>query len=316
MGRAAIEGWLTLDAAKKLLAMAGQDFDALKKQARTREFKPVPLGAEGVDGDQATRCARSTRSNVVAKLEGSDPKLQGRVRRLHGALGSPRRRRAGQRRQDLQRRARQRVRRRRPCSRSPGRSRRCSRAPKRSILFLMVTAEEQGLLGSQYYADHAALSAGQDAREHQHRRRQPVGPHQGHHRHRPRRVRPRRLPARTPPPSRAACCGPIRSRRRASTTARITSTSPSRACRRSIRTRASTSSASRRTTASRSATSTPKKDYHAPSDEVKPDWDLTGAVEDAQLFFAVGYRVANADKFPEWKPGNEFKAKREKSLAK
>ena len=52
-------------------------------------------------------------------------------------------------------------------------------------------------------------------------------------------------------------------------------------------------------------------DYHAPSDQVKPDWDLSGAVEDAQLMFMVGYRVANADKFPEWKPGNEFKAKRD-----
>ena len=49
---------------------------------------------------------------------------------------------------------------------------------------------------------------------------------------------------------------------------------------------------------------------------MKPDWDLRGAVEDAQLLLAVGYRVANADKFPEWKAGNEFKAMREKSLGK
>ena len=52
-------------------------------------------------------------------------------------------------------------------------------------------------------------------------------------------------------------------------------------------------------------------DYHAPSDEVKPDWDLTGAADDAELLFAVGYRVANADRYPEWRAGNEFKAKRE-----
>src|SRR6266852_5978276 len=44
MSRAAIEGWITLDQAKKLLQSAGQDFEALKKQAATREFKPVPLG--------------------------------------------------------------------------------------------------------------------------------------------------------------------------------------------------------------------------------------------------------------------------------
>ena len=47
---------------------------------------------------------------------------------------------------------------------------------------------------------------------------------------------------------------------------------------------------------------------------MKPDWDLSGAVEDAQLLFVVGYRVANADKMSEWKPGNEFRATREKML--
>jgi Zn-dependent M28 family amino/carboxypeptidase len=57
-------------------------------------------------------------------------------------------------------------------------------------------------------------------------------------------------------------------------------------------------------------------DYHAPSDEVKPDWDLTGAADDADLFFGVGYRVANADKYPEWRPGNEFKAKRDAMVKK
>lgn len=44
---------------------------------------------------------------------------------------------------------------------------------------------------------------------------------------------------------------------------------------------------------------------------MKPDWDLTGTAHDAQRIVAVEYRVANADKFPEWKPVNEFKAKRE-----
>ena len=51
------------------------------------------------------------------------------------------------------------------------------------------------------------------------------------------------------------------------------------------------------------------------SDVITPEWDLSGAAEDLKLFLAVGYRVANADKFPEWKAGNEFKAIREKSIA-
>ncbi len=58
------------------------------------------------------------------------------------------------------------------------------------------------------------------------------------------------------------------------------------------------------------------KDYHQPSDEVKPDWDLSGAVQDVDLLFEVGYEVANTDKFPEWKPGSEFKPKRDAMLKK
>ena len=56
-------------------------------------------------------------------------------------------------------------------------------------------------------------------------------------------------------------------------------------------------------------------DYHQPSDDVKADWDLAGFGQDAKILFAVGYRVAQADKFPEWKAGNEFKAIRDKMMA-
>jgi Zn-dependent M28 family amino/carboxypeptidase len=56
--------------------------------------------------------------------------------------------------------------------------------------------------------------------------------------------------------------------------------------------------------------------YHTPKDVVMPDWDLTGTNEDLRVLFAVGYRVAQADKFPEWRAGNEFKAKREAMLKK
>jgi Zn-dependent M28 family amino/carboxypeptidase len=57
-------------------------------------------------------------------------------------------------------------------------------------------------------------------------------------------------------------------------------------------------------------------DYHKPSDQIKPDWDLSGATDDAKLFLAMGYRLAQADKYPEWKPGNEFRSIREAALRK
>ena len=55
-------------------------------------------------------------------------------------------------------------------------------------------------------------------------------------------------------------------------------------------------------------------DYHKVSDEVKPDWDLSGAVEDIRLLFQLGHSVAQGDRFPEWKPSSEFKARREEML--
>jgi Zn-dependent M28 family amino/carboxypeptidase len=58
------------------------------------------------------------------------------------------------------------------------------------------------------------------------------------------------------------------------------------------------------------------RDYHAPSDEVKPDWDLSGGVDDARALFRVGYLVANSDAWPEWKAGTEFKAKRDSVMGK
>jgi hypothetical protein len=55
-------------------------------------------------------------------------------------------------------------------------------------------------------------------------------------------------------------------------------------------------------------------DYHKPSDEVKPGWDLTGMAADARLLFRVGVRVATGATWPESKEGTEFNALREKSL--
>ncbi len=58
-----------------------------------------------------------------------------------------------------------------------------------------------------------------------------------------------------------------------------------------------------------------ENDYHKPSDEVKPTWDLRGAVADLDMLFEAGRRVANDSIWPTWKMGTEFKAIRERSLA-
>ena len=161
MGRAAIEGWITLDAAKKILRMAGQDFDALKKQALTREFKPVPLGLKAslgvrntmrtIDSQNVLAQGRRQRSAACATSTSSTPRT--------GIISAS----AHRSRATASTTARSTM----PpawraCSKSRAPSRTVEPKPKRSILFLMVTAEEQGLLGSQYLLGHAGVSAGED----------------------------------------------------------------------------------------------------------------------------------------------------------
>src|SRR5213596_2815491 len=75
MGAVEARSWITLDAAKKLLADCGQDFDALKKSAITKEFRPVLLSANAyIKIKQQIRSFKS--HNVMGKLDGSGPKLQ------------------------------------------------------------------------------------------------------------------------------------------------------------------------------------------------------------------------------------------------
>ena len=53
--------------------------------------------------------------------------------------------------------------------------------------------------------------------------------------------------------------------------------------------------------------------YHQPSDEYDESWDLRGAVQDLQLLFRVGHQLSMSSEYPNWFPGNEFRALRDAS---
>ena len=58
-------------------------------------------------------------------------------------------------------------------------------------------------------------------------------------------------------------------------------------------------------------------DYHQPSDEYRPeDHDLAGMAQDADLFYQIGLKLANENTFPNWKVGSEFKAIRDASMSR
>jgi Zn-dependent M28 family amino/carboxypeptidase len=311
MGRASIEGWLSLDATKKLLSMAGQDFDALKKQALTREFRPVPLGLSASVALRNTMRTIQSR-NVLAKLEGSDPQLRNEYviytahwdhlgvgepvngdKIYNGALDN-----ASGVAQVLE----------------------IARAftaveprPKRSIVFLMVGAEEQGLLGAQHYAEQPIYPLAKTLAN-----INVDGVNQW--------GRTKDLTV----IGMGASDLDDYLRDAAATQGRVLKPDPE--SEKGFYYRSDHFNFAKKGVpalymdtgidfvgkpaeySQQKRDEYTNKDYHAPSDEVKPDWDLSGATEDAQLLFLVGYNVANAATFPEWKAGNEFKATRDAML--
>ncbi len=311
MTRSAVEGWITLDQAKALFAMAGQNFDSLNAKAATREFKPVPLGVTAsVKIENKLRTIDSR--NVVAKLEGSDAALKdqyviysahwdhfgigekingdsiynGAYDNASGVSGILTLAKA---------------------------FKAMKTAPKRSILFLALTGEEQGLLGSAYYGamplypvgktaaainmdelnvwgktsdltviglgaselDDYAKAAADEA--HRTLKADPEPEKGFYYRSDHFNFAKVGIPAFYPEGGTEFTGKPAdygMKRRDDYTT----------------------------------------NDYHKPSDQIKPFWDLSGTVADLDLFLTIGYRVANAAKMPEWRVGNEFRAIRETSL--
>lgn len=56
--------------------------------------------------------------------------------------------------------------------------------------------------------------------------------------------------------------------------------------------------------------------YHQPQDNYEPEeWDMMGIAQDATLLFKVGYRLANENYWPQWNEGSEFKSKRDADMS-
>ncbi len=309
MGRASIEGWISTEQGRNLMAMAGQDFDALKKAAATREFKPVPLGvAASISIRNTLRTVDS--QNVLARLEGSDTARKdeyvvytahwdhlgkGPEGIFHGA-------------QDNALGCGSLIELARAFTKLPV-------PPRRSILFLAVTAEEQGLLGSQDHSvtpiyplaktvaninmdswnvhgrtkdmtlvgyglseldDYARDAAGEQGRV----VHGDAEPEKGfYYRSDHFNFAKQGVPALN------------------------------------VHSNSNTDYVGKpKEYAEQVQSEWTARHYHQPSDVVTSDWDLSGTREDLKVFLALAYRVAQADRYPEWRPGTEFRAKRESQL--
>jgi Zn-dependent M28 family amino/carboxypeptidase len=307
-----VRSWITLDVAKKLLSDAGQDFDALKKSALSKQFKPVPLPTTvSFDLKQSVRPIES--HNVIAKLVGSDPKLQNEYvlytahwdhlgmhpelqgdQIFNGAVDN-----ASGDAAVLQLAAA---------------FSKINPPPKRSILFMCTTAEEAGLLGAKYYALHplyplekTAADINIDSMNVWGKARDVEDISFGLTTLDDLLADAARKQARTVIPN---------SRPEKGFFYRADNFEFSKVGLPCLYIGKGEHLVARATDAPLRSDEFDLKDYHQVTDEVKPDWDLSGAVEDVQLLLEVGYEVANNPKFPEWKPGAEFKAKRDAMLKK
>ncbi|HEX3620363.1 MAG TPA: M28 family peptidase [Candidatus Udaeobacter sp.] len=311
MDTVSARSWITLDVTKKIVADCGQDFDALKKTAVTKDFRPVTLNAKA--GIQIKQQIREFKShNVIGKLEGSDAKLKdesviytahwdhlGRHPELqgdqifNGAIDN-----ASGVASVIQ---------------IAAAFMKVNPPPKRSVLFMATTGEEAGLLGAKFYVEHPLYPLEKTLADINIDGVNPWGKTHdledltngnsalddllGQAAARQGRVmKPNSEPEkggfyRVDSFEFAKAGVPVLHAARG---IEIIGKPPEYG--------------------KQKRDEFVAKHYHQPSDEIDPSWDLSGAVQDVQLLFEVGYQVANGDKFPEWKAGSEFKAKRETML--
>src|SRR5438876_10277500 len=307
-----VRSWITLDVAKKLLTDCGQDFDALKKAAITKEFRPVALNAKAnIDIKQALRSFKS--HNVIGKFEGADPQLKdeyiiysahwdhlGRHPELqgdqifNGAVDNG----SGD-------------------AAVMGLAAAFSKLnppSKRSVLFMCTTAEEAGLLGAKFYAEHPLYPLEKtladiniDSMNVWGKARDIEDVSFGFSDVDDMLAAAAKRQSRTAIPNSRLEKGAIY---------RADNFEFSKAGVPSLYIGKGEHLMSRPENGPLRSDEFDSKDYHQVTDQVYPDWDLSGAVQDVDLLFEVGYQVANADKFPEWKPGVEFKAQRDAMLKK
>jgi Zn-dependent M28 family amino/carboxypeptidase len=312
--RVGVEGWLTLKAAQTLFRAAGLDFSQLKAAAVRRDFHPVPLGARA--SFTVVNTIRDIAShNVIAKLPGSDPSRRneyviytahwdhlGRDPRLpgdqifHGAVDN------GSGVAGLIEIAR-------AYAILPPAER-----PKRSVLFLAVTGEEKGLLGSRYYVGHPLYPLARTLADlnldmiNVHGRTQDlqsigrgastlddvaaaVARDQG------------RFIVEELHPENGMY---FRSDHFEFAKGGV----PSCMIRGGWHFVGEPDDYGLQLDADYTA-----HDYHKVTDTIKPDWTMAGGAQDAETLLQIGRRVADADRWPEWKPGNEFQARRAAMLA-
>ncbi|MEO7052626.1 MAG: M28 family metallopeptidase [Rhodanobacter sp.] len=302
-----LEGWIQRDLAVQMFKQAGLDFDTLKKQAQTRAFKPVTLKGESLSANFKVDKSVITSHNIVGRVIGSKQPDQTVIYSAHWdhlGIGQPDA--TGDRiyngAVDNATGTAALIEMGRAFAHAP--------QPERSVVFLNVTAEEKGLLGSEYYATHPlyplATTAGvinMDALD-------PYGP-----------TRNFTISGN----AKVGLLDDLISDARQFSMVYTPDPKPEAG----YFFRSDHFSFAKRGVPALSFSSGndwveggvkagkaseeeyTAKHYHQPSDEWKASWPFTGMARDLQLLYTVGSQLANSDQWPGWGKDSEFRAARE-----
>ncbi|GAB2533438.1 M28 family metallopeptidase [Rhodanobacter koreensis] len=306
-----LEAWIQRDLAVAMFKQAGLDFDALKKQAQTRDFKPVTLKGESLSASFKVDKSVITSHNIVGRIEGSkrpDETVIYSAHWDHLGVGQPDAKgdRIYNGAVDNATGTAALIELGRAFAHAP--------RPERSVVFLNVTAEEKGLLGSEYYATNPlyplATTAGvlnMDA----------LDPHG---------------PARNFTISGSAKLG-LLDDLIADAKQYGMSYTPDPKPEAGHFFRSDHFSFAKRGVPAISFGSGNDwvdgglkagkaaedeyvaKHYHQPSDEWQASWPFTGMARDLQLLYTVGSQLANSDQWPDWSKDSEFRATRDATAA-
>ena len=304
-----VEGWIQRDAAAGLFRKAGLDFEAQKKAAQSRDFRPVELSGVTFSADYAVDAAKIVSRNVVGVLPGAkrpDERVVYTAHWDHLGVGPPDAKgdRIYNGAVDNADGIAALIELARAFAKAP--------RPARSVMFLAVTAEEKGLLGSEYYATHPLYPLATTVADLNMDALSDSGP--------ARDFSTSGDAALTLQDDLAAI---------GKTHGRTYSPDPQPEAGRFFRSdhfplakagvpaisfksgedlikggKAAGEAAAKAYIAQR---------YHQPADEWRADMDLTGMAADLSLLYDLGAKLANSGDWPAWKPGSEFKAERDKT---
>jgi Zn-dependent M28 family amino/carboxypeptidase len=304
--------WVTAQTAANLFKAAGHDLSQMTKAAASRDFKPVPLGYK-LTGTISSKLRKFDTGNVIAKLEGSDPKLRDQAiiytaHHDHFGVGKP-----DARGDKIYNGAIDNA---TGCALLLEMARAWAQtkpAPKRSVYFAAVAAEEQGLLGSAYLGQHPPIPASRIALDLNFDAIPELG-----------RVRDVAMNG-----IERTTFYPTAQRITKALDLKIISDpepeqghyyrsdhfSLGKVGIPAVSVDAGVDVVGKPAGWGKKASEDYREHrYHEPSDEFDPRWDWSEGQQMAQLGFWLGWDAANAAEMPNWIPGDEFRAVRDKSM--